>query len=100
MPIPLSHTFSSLVDFTVMLIMLFIFMAVYRVPPTLRLAALPGFLFLIAMAATGVALWFSALSVRYRDCNYVLPFFAQIWMYATPFVYPSSIVSARVQLLL
>ena len=97
MLIPLSHIFAALIDFSVMLIMLFIFMAVYRVPPTLRLAALPGFLFLMAMAATGVALWFSALSVRYRDCNYALPFFAQIWMYASPVVYPMSIVSPRWQ---
>src|SRR5947208_1092846 len=100
MLIPLSHTFSALVDFAVMLVMLFIFMAVYRVPPTLRLAAIPGFLFLTAMAATGVALWFSALSVKYRDCNYALPFFLQIWMYASAVVYPTSmIVSPRWQTL-
>src|SRR6059058_3826267 len=100
MLIPLSHTFSALVDFAVMLVMLFIFMAVYRVPPTLRLAAIPGFLFLTAMATTGVALWFSALSVKYRDCNYALPFFLQIWMYASAVVYPTSmIVSPRWQTL-
>ena len=100
MLIPLSQTFSALVDFAVMLVMLFIFMAVYRVPPTLRLAAIPGFLFLTAMAATGVALWFSALSVKYRDCNYALPFFLQIWMYASAVVYPTSmIVSPRWQTL-
>src|SRR5438270_10590608 len=97
MLIPLSHTFSALVDFAVMLVMLFIFMAVYRVPPTLRLAAIPGFLFLTAMAATGVALWFSALSVKYRDCNYALPFFLQIWMYASAVVYPTSMVSTKWQ---
>jgi lipopolysaccharide transport system permease protein len=100
MLIPLSHTFSTLVDFVVMLIMVFVFMAVYGVSPTLRLAAIPGFLFLTAMAATGVALWFSALSVKYRDCNYALPFFLQIWMYASPVVYPTSmIVSPRWQAL-
>src|SRR5438105_8287883 len=100
MLIPLSHTFSTLVDFGVMLLMLFIFMAVYGVHPTLRLAAIPGFLFLTAMTATGVALWFSALSVKYRDCNYALPFFLQIWMYASAVVYPTSmIVSPRWQTL-
>src|SRR5437588_12736362 len=100
MLIPLSHTFSALVYFAVMLLMLFIFMAIYRVPPTLRLAAIPGFLFLTAMTATGVALWFSALSVKYRDCNYALPFFLQIWMYASAVVYPTSmIVSPRWQTL-
>lgn len=99
MLIPLSHTFAALVDFGVMLIMLFVFMAIYRVPPTFRLAAIPGFLFLTAMASTGVALWFSALSVRYRDCNYALPFFLQIWMYTSPVVYPTSMVSPRWQTL-
>src|SRR5437899_12955380 len=78
-----------------MLIMLFVFMAVYRVPPTLRLAAIPGFLFLTAMTATGVALWFSALSVKYRDCNYALPFFLQIWMYASAVVYPTSMIASE-----
>ena len=99
MLIPLSHTFSALVDFGVMLIMLFVIMAIYRVPPTLRLAAIPGFLFLTAMTATGVSLWFSALSVKYRDCNYALPFFLQIWMYASPIIYPTSMVSPRWQAL-
>lgn len=90
MLIPLSHTFSTLVDFAVTLIMLFIFMAIYRVPPTLRLLAIPGFLFLTAITATGVALWFSALSVKYRDCNYALPLFLQIWMWASAIIYPTS----------
>lgn len=97
MLIPLSHTFSTLVDFTIMLIMVFIFMAVYQIAPTLRLLAIPGFLFLTAMTATGVALWFSALSVKYRDCGYALPFFLQIWMYASAVVYPTSMVAARWQ---
>jgi lipopolysaccharide transport system permease protein len=100
MLIPLSHTFAALVDFGVMLVMVFIFMAVYRVPPTLRLAAIPGFLFLMAITASGLALLFSALSVKYRDCNYALPFCIQIWMYASPVVWPTSIVSGRWQTLL
>jgi len=94
MLIPLSHTFSALVDFALMLVMLFVFMAVYRVPPTLRLAAIPVFLFLTAMTATGVSLWFSALSVKYRDCTYALPFFLQIWMLASPIVYPTSEIAS------
>ena len=95
MLIPLSHTFSTLVDFAVTLVIIFVFMAVYGIPPTLRLAAIPGFLFLTAMAATGIALWFSALSVKYRDCNYALPFFLQIWMYASAVVYPTSMIQSE-----
>jgi len=94
MLIPLSHTFSTLVDFAVTLVMLFIFMAIYAVPPTLRLLAIPGFLFLTAITATGVALWFSALSVKYRDCNYALPLFLQIWMWASAVIYPTSMIDS------
>jgi lipopolysaccharide transport system permease protein len=92
MLIPLSHTIASLVDFVVMLVVLIVLMAIYKVPPTVHLLAIPGFLLLAATAATGVALWFSALSVKYRDCTYALPFFLQIWMYASAVVYPMSMV--------
>jgi homopolymeric O-antigen transport system permease protein len=95
MLIPLSHTFSTLFDFAVMLVILFILMVIYRVSPTVRLLAVPGFLVLTAVTATGVALWFSALSVKYRDCNYALPFFLQIWMYASAVVYPTSMIASE-----
>ena len=94
MLIPLSHTFSTLVDFAVTLVMLFVFMAVYHIAPTLRLLAIPGFLFLTAITATGVALWFSSLSVKYRDTNYALPLFLQIWMYASAVIYPTSMIDS------
>jgi len=97
MLIPLATMFAVLVDFAVMIVMLFIFMVFYRVPATFRLLAIPGLLFLMMLAATGVALWFSAVSVKYRDTSYALPFFAQIWMYASPVVYPTSMVPAQWQ---
>jgi lipopolysaccharide transport system permease protein len=100
MLIPLSHTFSALVDFAVTLVMLFVFMAIYHVTPTARLLAIPGFLFLTAITATGVALWFSALSVKYRDTNYALPLLLQIWMWASAIIYPASMIeSARWKIL-
>jgi lipopolysaccharide transport system permease protein len=94
MLIPLSHTFSTLVDFAVTLVLLFIFMAIYHIAPSLRLLAIPGFLFLTAITATGVALWFSALSVKYRDTNYALPLFLQIWMWASAIIYPTSMIDS------
>lgn len=94
MLIPLSHTFSTLVDFIVTLIILFIFMVIYHVTPTLRLLAIPGFLLLTAITATGVALWFSSLSVKYRDTNYALPLFLQIWMWASAIIYPTSMIES------
>jgi lipopolysaccharide transport system permease protein len=95
--IPLAHTIAAVVDFAVVLVVLFVLMAFYHVAPTFRLVAIPGFLVLMALTATGVALWFSALSVKYRDCTYALPYFVQVWMYASPVVYPVSMVPERWQ---
>jgi homopolymeric O-antigen transport system permease protein len=93
--LPLTHIFRALIDFVVVMLVLFVLMAVYHVPPTLRLLTIPLFVFLMMLTATGIALWFSALSVRYRDCANGLPYFLQVWMYATPIVYPISLVPHR-----
>lgn len=42
------------------------------------------------ITALGVALWLSALNVKYRDVGYILPFLTQFWLFITPVVYPSS----------
>jgi lipopolysaccharide transport system permease protein len=50
---------------------------------------------LVLSATTGVGLLLSALNVRFRDVHHILPFLIQIWMFATPIVYPSSLVQDR-----
>jgi lipopolysaccharide transport system permease protein len=42
-----------------------------------------------------VGLWLSALSVKYRDIRYTIPFLTQFWLFVTPIAYPSSLVPAR-----
>jgi lipopolysaccharide transport system permease protein len=96
--IPLSRTLGPIVDFAVVFVVLLVLMAVYRYPfPGLRLVVIPGLLLLMICTATGVTLFFSALSVRYRDCAYLLPYVVQVWMYASPVIYPVSIVPAKWQ---
>ncbi len=95
--IPLAHTLGAVVDFGVILIVLVVIMAIYGYAPSLRLLVVPGFLLLMISTATGIALWFSALSAKYRDCGYALPYFVQVWMYASPVIYPVSMVPARWQ---
>jgi lipopolysaccharide transport system permease protein len=90
--LPLVHTLRALIDFVVVMLVLFGLMAIYRVSPTSRLLAIPILLLFMMVTATGIAIWFSALSVKYRDCSNALPYFLQIWMYATPVVYPISLV--------
>jgi homopolymeric O-antigen transport system permease protein len=97
--IPLASTIAVLIDFAVMLAVLAALMLLYRVEPTWRLLSLPFFLLLTTLAATGISLWLSALNVQYRDFMYAIPFLIQAWMYASPIVYPASIVPAQWRLL-
>ena len=93
--IPLAHTLGAIVDLVVTFAVLLVLMGIYGYMPNLRLLVLPAFLLLMISTATGIALWFSALSVKYRDCSYALPYFIQIWMYASPVIYPISMVPAQ-----
>jgi lipopolysaccharide transport system permease protein len=54
----------------------------------------PLWTLLAVMTALGVGFWLSALNVKYRDIRYTVPFLSQLWFFATPVVYPSSIVPA------
>ena len=50
------------------------------------------------ITALGVALWLSAINVRYRDVNYVLPFLTQFLLFITPVAYSTKIISDKWQL--
>jgi lipopolysaccharide transport system permease protein len=53
---------------------------------------LPLFLLLAFITSLGVGLWLSAMNVQFRDVRYTIPFLTQVWMFATPIVYPSSLI--------
>ena len=89
---PLSSIISPLVDFAVSFIILIAMMIYYGFVPTLNILFLPVFLLLALATALGVGLWLSALNVKYRDFQYTVPFLIQIWMFASPVVYASSLV--------
>ncbi len=89
---PLSSIISPLVDFAVSFIILLVMMVYYGYAPTLNIVFLPLFLLLALATSFGVGLWLSALNVKYRDFQYTVPFLIQIWMFASPVVYASSLV--------
>ena len=95
----LASTGAVLIDFVVTLAVLAVLMVIYRVPLTWHVLALPFFLLLTAVLGVGVSLWLSALNVQYRDFMYALPFLIQVWMYASPVVYSTSLVPQRWQFL-
>lgn len=90
--IPTSSVIAPVIDFALSFVILMIMMAWYRVIPTSAALTLPLFMGLAVVAALGTSLWLSALNVRYRDVGHAIPFLVQFWMYASPIVYPISIV--------
>ena len=93
--VPIAGAVAPLVDGAIALATILPMMLAYHVMPSAAVAALPLFALLAIVSASAGALWLSALTVRYRDIRYVLPFVVQIWMFATPVVYPASVVPTR-----
>ena len=83
---------ASLIDFGIAFLVLIGFIIFYGVYPGLAIFTLPLFVLLLVLAAFGVSLWLAAFNVMYRDVRYMLPFLTQIWMFATPIIYPVSVV--------
>jgi len=94
---PLSSIISPLVDFGVSFVILLAMMVYFGFMPSITIVYLPLFLLLALATSLGVGLWLSALNVRYRDFQYTIPFLIQIWMFASPVVYASSLVPEQLR---
>jgi lipopolysaccharide transport system permease protein len=90
--IPIATVLSGIVDFGLAFLMLLGMMVFYGVALTTNVIWLVPLLLLALITSLGVGLWFSALNVQYRDVRYVVPFLVQIWLFATPIAYPSSLL--------
>jgi lipopolysaccharide transport system permease protein len=93
--IPFATVITPLFDFVISFFILLIMMAWYGVTPTWGIIAMPIFLLCALMLALAISLWLAPLNVRFRDVGYVIPFMVQIWMYASPIVYPVSLVPEK-----
>jgi lipopolysaccharide transport system permease protein len=96
---PISGILSPIVDFTVSVIILVLMMVYYGLIPTINIVFLPLFILLTLTTSLGVGLWLSALNVKYRDFQYTIPFIIQLWMYASPVVYPASMIPESIRFL-
>jgi lipopolysaccharide transport system permease protein len=90
--IPFSSALAGLVDLGISLLFLVGLMCYHQVIPHLSLLAVPIFVAMAVMTAVAVGLWLSALDVWYRDVAQALPFFSQLWFFATPVAYSSDVV--------
>ena len=92
---PASAVAANVVDFAIAFAVLLAMMLYYETLPTLAIVWLPFLLLLALATALGISLWLTALNVQFRDVRYVVPFIVQAWMFATPVVYPSSLIESE-----
>lgn len=90
--LPISRVMAGLVDFALAFTVLLGMMLFYGITPTGNVVWLPLFLVLALVTSLGVGLWMAALSVQFRDVILTVPFIIQVWMFATPIAYPSSML--------
>jgi lipopolysaccharide transport system permease protein len=90
--IPIASILARTVDFAFSFAVLIVLMFYYGLTPTINIVWLPLLLLLAFVTSLGVSFWLSAMNVQYRDVKHTLPFLVQIWLFATPIVYPSSML--------
>jgi len=87
--IPLSKAAVGLIDLSISLVLMIILLFYYGIIPSSNVWLAPVFLFFGMLAALAVGIWLSALTVRFRDFQHVVPFMVQIGLYITPIAYPA-----------
>lgn len=90
--IPLSKAVVGFVDFAIGLLFIVMLLMVYGIAPGPQLVYLPLFVLLTIISALAVGIWLSALTIRYRDFQHVVPFMVQFGLYATPIAYPAETI--------
>ena len=77
--IPFSKAVVALVDFGITLVLLLVLMFYFEISISINAVYFPLFFLLNVVSALGVGVWLSALTIRYRDFQHVVPFLVQIW---------------------
>ncbi|HEY1168185.1 MAG TPA: ABC transporter permease [Candidatus Limnocylindrales bacterium] len=97
--LPFASVGSFLLDFLISLGALAVVMLYFGAVPSLAIVWLPALTLMAVVTALGVGTFLAAVNVRYRDVKYVVPFLVQVWMFASPVVYTSTLIPARWQVL-
>jgi lipopolysaccharide transport system permease protein len=91
--IPLSKATVGLIDLAVALAVMMVMFAIYGISPGTRTILALAYLIGIMLAALAVGIWISALTIRFRDLQHVVPFLIQFGLFATPVAYPAELVT-------
>jgi lipopolysaccharide transport system permease protein len=93
--VPLSPVLAGLLDFFIAFLVLIGMMIYYHIYPNMMIVLLPLLMLLMVLTASGVGMFLAALNAKYRDIRYTIPFIIQLWLFASPVVYPASMVPEK-----
>jgi lipopolysaccharide transport system permease protein len=97
--VPLAIVAVRGVDFIIAAVILSALLLYYGITPGWSILVFPGLILELTLLALGLGLWSAAMNVRYRDVGTLLPVALQLWMFASPVVYPASIVPEKWRML-
>jgi len=97
--VPLSPVLAGLLDFFIAFLVLIGMMIYYHIYPNMMIVLLPLLMLLMVLTASGVGMFLAALNAKYRDIRYTIPFIIQLWLFASPVVYPASMVPEKYRFL-
>jgi lipopolysaccharide transport system permease protein len=95
MIIPMAAVGAGLMDLIITLLLLVVMGFYYGLELGWTTLMVPVLMLLTMCLAVGIGMWLSALNVKYRDVRFALPFLVQLWMFASPIIYPSSMLPTR-----
>lgn len=95
---PITPILARLLDFFISLCILIAVLFYYQISPTWNILWLPLFIVMMILIPTGIGLWLSALSVRFRDVKHALPFVVRMLIYTAPIVYSASSIPENYKL--
>jgi len=98
--IPGAAVGAGLVDLGIAFLIQIGLMLYYHVTITRAIMMVPLLVLLVTLLALGVGMWLSALNVKYRDIRYAIPFLIQLWMFASPIIYPESMLQGKMRYVL
>lgn len=96
--IPSTQAIAGLLDFAIAFVMFLIIVFYYHIPISSTILFAPLFIILMITTAIGVGAFLAALNAKYRDIRLTVPLMLQLWMFASPIVYPASIVPGKIRI--
>ena len=97
--IPLAPALAGLLDFFIAFVVLIGMMFYFHLYPTAMISLTPLLVILMMLTASGIGMFLAALNAKYRDIKFTIPFLVQLWMFASPIVYPASMVPEKFRLI-